>query len=322
MKKIPVIAVVGPTASGKTSFAVKLAKALGGEIVSADSMQIYRSMDIATAKPTAEEMDGISHHLIGYVDPEETYSVKRFVDDAAAAIEEIAERRHVPIVCGGTGLYVDALLGPMAFEEEPDDPTVRTALRQELSEKGLASLVARLRGIDPECADEIDLHNDKRVLRALEIYLLTGEKPSVRRKRACAGECRFDPLVFTLCFCDRAILYQRIDDRVSAMMASGLLAEAKLFWSSHPSETAAAAIGYKELKPYIDGGVSLEEALENLCHATRRYAKRQIAWFKRNENAIPIYCDRDSEETRLQTAIRAAREKYGEGFGEGVTHEG
>ena len=321
MEKIPVLAVVGPTASGKTAFALRLAQAVGGEIVSADSMQIYRGMDIATAKPTGDETGLVPHHLIDYVLPEETYSVKRFVEDASNAIDGITAKGKVPVVCGGTGLYVDSLLGNMAFEEEPDDPGVRSALKNELARRGLEALVYELQSVDPALAAEMDLKNEKRVLRALEIYRLTGEKPSLRRERARSADSRYDALYFVLCFFDREKLYARIDARVDRMLELGLVEEAKAFYASPASATATAAIGYKELKPYLDGEISLDAAADALRRATRRYAKRQITWFKRNTNAVPLYRDRFDDEALLSQALSAVKDRFGDGFGRRESHE-
>ena len=307
-KKIPVIAVVGPTASGKTALAVSLAKALDGEVISADSMQIYRGMDIATAKPTADEMQGVRHHLIDFLPPTEEYSVKRFCDDALAAAKDIASRGKTVIVAGGTGLYVDALLGRLSFEEEPDHTEVRAELQARLREEGREALVKELLDADPALADEIDLQNDRRVLRALEIWRLTGEKPSVRRGRAFENDTPFDPLYLALFFRDRQLLYDRISKRVDLMLETGLIEEARAFYRDPASSTAVAAIGYKELKPYLDGQLPLVEAVENLKTATRHYAKRQLTWFGRNDTLVRLYADEPGPPPLSERALNAARE--------------
>lgn len=304
MEKIPVIAVVGPTASGKTALAVNLAKALDGEIISADSMQIYKGMDIATAKPSKEEMGGIPHHLIDFLEPTEEYSVKRFCEDAEKTARDIHARQKRVIVAGGTGLYVDALLGNLTFEEEPDNTLVRAELQERVRTQGIDALLSELREIDPEILDSIDTKNEKRVLRALEIFLLTGEKPSLRRKRALTNESPFSPSYLCISFQDREKLYERINLRVETMLQNGLLEEAKRFYQSGVSKTAVAAIGYKELKPFLDGEISLEEATENLKTATRHYAKRQLTWFKRNEKINYLFRDGLSDEALLETALK------------------
>lgn len=289
--KIPAIAVVGPTASGKTALAVSLAKKLDGEVISADSMQIYRGMDIATAKPTPDEMDGVPHHLLDFVDPAKTYSVKQFCEDAVCAAKDIVSRGKTVIVAGGTGLYVDALLGGLQFEEEPDHTKLRETLLSRLETDGRESLLRELLDADPDLHGMIDLQNDRRLLRALEVYYLTGEKPSVRRSRAKTGQSEFDPLYLGLFFHDRQHLYDRISLRVDRMLENGLLNETCAFFRNPSSETSVAAIGYKELKPYLDGEMAFSEAVEHLKTATRHYAKRQLTWFGRNPDLIRLYVD-------------------------------
>lgn len=303
MEKIPAIAVVGPTASGKTALAVNLAKKLNGEIISADSMQIYKGMDIATAKPTKAEMDGISHHLIDFLEPTEEYSVKRFCEDAGRVARDIFARHKTVIVAGGTGLYVDSLLGNMSFAEEPDNTLVRARLQERLKTEGIAALIAELSAADPDIFDSIDIKNEKRVLRALEIFLLTGEKPSVRRLSALTSPSVFSPVYLCISFHDREILYDRINRRVDSMMQSGLLEEAERFYGRENSKTAVAAIGYKELKPFLDGEISLEAAVENLKTATRHYAKRQLTWFKRNGKMNFLFRDALSDEALSDKAL-------------------
>ena len=291
MNKIPVVAVVGPTASGKTALAAALAQYYGAEVISADSMQIYRGMDIATAKPTAEETAFAPHHLIGFLDPRTPYSVSQFCADAKRAAEDIVSRGKRVIVAGGTGLYVDALLSGMRFEEEAESEAVRRTLAGRKESEGIDALRWELTEIDPDLAAQMDLHNEKRVLRALEIYYATGRKPSAVRKEAVACESDFKSLYIGLFYGDRALLYERIDRRVDLMMEQGLAEEARLFFAANIAGTAVQAIGYKELKPWLDGAVSREEAVENLKRATRRYAKRQITWFKRNPALHVIYKD-------------------------------
>ena len=296
MEKIPVIVVVGATASGKTALAVRLAKRFGGEVISADSMQIYRGMAIATAKPTAEEMAGVPHHLMDFLPVTDTYSVARYVEEAGRIAEEIAARGNVPIVAGGTGLYIDSLIDNIIFEDEPDHGAVRAALKERREKEGIEALYAELERVDPETAAQLHINNENRVLRALEVYELTGETISERRRRSRLRESRFDALWIGLDFQDRQLLYDRIDRRVDDMLAQGLLEEAQAYYRLPRAATASQAIGYKELKGYFSGELTLEEAADNLKKATRRYAKRQLTWFRKNERIHWIFRDGKSEE--------------------------
>lgn len=291
MQKIPVAAVVGATASGKTALAVELAVRFGGEIVSADSMQIYKGMNIATAKPTEEEKRGIPHHLLDFLPVTEKYSVARFADEAGKAIRDIHSRGKLPIVCGGTGLYVDSLLSNMLFEEEPDHTGMRATLEAKLASEGEKALYDELNAVDPEYAASLHMNNTGRVIRALEMYYLTGELPSVRRARAVGTESPYDPVYICIEYKNRENLYARIDKRVDVMFASGLEEEAREYFLLDKKSTASQAIGYKELAGYFNGEISLEEAADNLKRATRRYAKRQLTWFRRNDSINRIYVD-------------------------------
>ncbi len=291
LNKIPVIAVVGPTASGKTAFAVALAKKIGAEIVSADSMQIYKGMDIASAKPTVEEMQGVPHHLIGFLDLKEGYSVARYIKDAAEIIKDIHSRGKKVIVCGGTGLYVDSLLGNIVFDEQPDNSAVRNELRKRREREGIESIFRELSEIDPETAVSLHINNEGRVLRALETYYLTGEKPSVLRARSRSVPTPYKSIYFCLNYKEREILYDRINRRVDIMLENGLAREAREYFSLSPDNTSAQAIGHKELAGFLKGEITLAEAADNLKKATRHYAKRQLTWFRRNENINTIYCD-------------------------------
>ncbi len=318
MKKIPVVAIVGPTASGKTALAASLARRYGAEVVSADSMQIYRGMDIATAKPTAEETAGVPHHLIGFVDPTQEYSVAAYCADAQRAVADIAARGRRVILCGGTGLYADAFLSGMAFAPEPEAPEIRRLLRRKKEELGIAALYEELAAADPEAAAAIHVNNEKRVLRALEQYYASGETPSAVRARAAAGESPYRSLYIGLFFEDRQALYDRIGRRVDAMLAAGLAEEARGFYASPASATAVQAIGYKELLPWLNGEIPLEEAAENLKRATRRYAKRQLTWFGRNPALHRLYRDglTDAALTEAAAAIIDASGIFEEENGE------
>ncbi|MGN0462079.1 MAG: tRNA (adenosine(37)-N6)-dimethylallyltransferase MiaA [Ruminococcus sp.] len=280
MKRIKIISVVGPTASGKTALSIEIAKKYNGEIISADSMQIYRGMDIATAKPTKEEMQGIVHHLIDNVNPEDEYSVAQYVKDARNAILDIDSRGKTPILVGGTGLYVDSLLDNVQFSESPIDEE----LRQKLNSLSTEELLSMLYDVDRESYEKLSIEkNHKRIVRALEIYYQTGKPKSVVDKEAKSVPSPYDAIKIGLNANDRQFLYDRINTRVDLMIDMGLLDEAKNFLSKDLSSTASKAIGYKEFIPYFNGESSLEECKDLLKMETRRYAKRQLTWFKRDK---------------------------------------
>ena len=307
MEKIPVIVVAGATASGKTALAVSLARRFGGEVISADSMQIYQGMAIATAKPTEEEKREVPHHLMDFLPVTDTYSVARYVEDANRIAGEIAARGNVPIVAGGTGLYIDSLIDNIMFEDEPDNSAVRAALRERREKEGIEALFAELERVDPETAAQLHINNENRVLRALEVYELTGETISERRRRSRLKESRFDAVWIGLDYRNRQLLYDRIDRRVDNMLARGLLEEARAYYQLPKAATASQAIGYKELRGYFSGELTLEEAADNLRRATRRYAKRQLTWFRKNERIHWIYRDnKNEEETVEEAAVLAA----------------
>lgn len=291
MNKIPVIAVVGATASGKTSLAVEIAKRFDGEIVSADSMQIYKGMNIATAKPTEEEKQGIPHYLIDFLPVTEKYSVAEFVKQAGGIISDIYSRGKLPIVCGGTGLYIDSLLNNMSYAEQPDNTEIREKLQKRADELGTENLLEELMQIDGDYASQLHINNRGRIIRALEMYYLTGEKPTVLRERAKSNESPYEPFYISIEYKDRQKLYDRIDRRVDEMFRAGLEEEAKEYFSLDKKSTASQAIGYKELSGYFSGDITLEQASQNLKQATRRYAKRQLTWFRRNEFINRIYAD-------------------------------
>lgn len=306
MEKIKVIAVVGPTASGKTSLAVSIALAVGGEVVSADSMQIYKGMDIATAKPTTEEQRGVTHHLIDFLDPSETYSVAQYVDDAKKCIADISGRGKVPIIAGGTGLYIDSLLGGIDFSFVPDNGDIRKKLNMRAEKEGSAALLRELSEIDPETASALHENNVGRIIRALEVYYLTGETISEQKRKSREKGSDYDTLYIYIDYLDRQKLYDRIDKRVDMMLDAGLSEEAKKYISLNENTTARQAIGYKELKPYFLGELTLSEAAENLKKETRHYAKRQMTWFRRNNNMFKVSPDADVDFE--MTAINAAVE--------------
>lgn len=298
-KKIPVIAVVGPTASGKTALSIAIAKAYGGEIVSADSMQIYKGMDIATAKPDLAERDGIPHHLMDFLNPEEPFSVSDYVRLANQAIDGIHSRGRIPVLVGGTGLYVDSLIENITFTETETDPLLREQLRLRAAEEGGESLLAELAEFDPSYAATLHPNNINRIIRGIEIYRTTGMTMSEHRVRSRQVPSRFFPCLIGLNYTDRKLLYQRIDQRVDLMVERGLLQEAQAVLRQDYLKTAVQAIGYKELKPYFAGELSLAEALDNLKRQTRRYAKRQLTWFRKNNRITWLYPDQAGSEEEL-----------------------
>ena len=281
-KKPRILAIVGPTASGKSALALALCKRLGGEIVSCDSMQIYRGMDIGTAKPTASERTEIPHHLIDVADPEQDFSVMDFVAAAERATADILSRGKLPVLCGGTGLYLDAFLRGEEAETPGADPALRAELAALADAHGAEHLHAMLREVDPESADTVHQNNVRRVIRALEIYRATGVPKSEWDRRSLQQPSRYDAVVLGLAYSDRELLYRRIESRVDQMIEAGLVAETRDLMQRgvfEVSRTASAAIGYKELLPYLRGEQSLNDAIAELKTATRRYAKRQMTWF-------------------------------------------
>ena len=297
-----VIAVVGPTASGKTSLGVALAEALNGEVISADSMQIYEQMDIATAKPTAAEMRGIPHHLIGFVPVGASFSVAQYKTLCYRCIEDVLSRGKTPILVGGTGLYFDAVLRNTSFFEDANTDA-RDALSQQYDTEGGEAMLARLRQIDPDAAEKLHVKDKKRILRALEVYASTGKTLTEQNELSHAGDVPYRFCMIGLCAEDRAFLYDRINRRVDLMVQDGLLDEAKSFFSLPFAGTVRQAIGYKELKPFFDGVIPQEEAVENLKRATRRYAKRQLTWFRKNDRIHWIFRDGKTEEEILAEAL-------------------
>lgn len=295
-----ILCVVGSTASGKTSLAVELAKRLGGEIVSCDSMQIYKGMNIGTATPSAEERGGIPHHLMDFVDPTDSvgYSCADYVTDARAVVGDILSRGKLPILCGGTGLYLDAFLRGGSFEVTDSDPALRAELCALVEREGAEALHAILRELDPETAEAVHPNNVKRVARAIEICKTTGRKKSELDRESRMPDCPYDATVIGLHYDSRELLYSRIDQRVDNMLEEGLLEETRCLREMggfKTCQTAAQAIGYKELFPYLDGEATLESCVEMLKMSTRRYAKRQLTWFRAKEYVRWITCDTLSE---------------------------
>ena len=292
MKK-PLIILTGPTAVGKTKASIGLAKALNGEIISADSMQVYKHMDIGSAKIRSEEMDGIKHYLIDELEPDEEFHVVRFQQMAKAAMEEIYAKGKVPIVVGGTGFYIQALLYDIDFTENEEDTSYRTELESIADEKGADHLHEMLRNVDPESADAIHANNVKRVIRALEFYKLTGQKISEHNEKERLKESPYDFCYFVLND-DRKLLYDRIDLRIDKMLEEGLLEEVTTLKNKGYTKDMVSmqGLGYKEILDYLNGECSLDEAIYILKRDTRHFAKRQLTWFRRERDVI--WVDKDN----------------------------
>ncbi len=292
-KKGPLLVLTGPTAVGKTALSIALAKELGGEIISADSMQIYKYMDIGSAKISKSEMEGVPHHLIDVLDPKEEFNVYRFQQMAKEAVKEIYERGHVPIVVGGTGFYIQALLYDIDFSEEENHTEIRSRLEREAAWQGSAYLHEKLKEVDPAAAAEIHPNNQKRVIRALEFYQINGTRISEHNERERQKEAVYDFRYFVLND-DRKKLYQRIDERVDAMLSAGLLEEvASLKEMGYQRNLVSMqGLGYKEILSYLEGACTLEEAVYLIKRDTRRFAKRQLTWFRRERDVI--WVERDS----------------------------
>lgn len=289
-EKILVAGVVGPTASGKTRLGVALAKRLDGEVISADSMQVYKGMTVGTAKPTQEEMEGVPHHLLDFLDPGEAFSVAAWCDLAREKIAEITGRGKLPILVGGTGLYISSLLNHIQFAPLQSDPALREELQKRAEKEGGEGLLEELRSFDPSSASALHPNNLGRIIRAIEVYRLTGVPMSRQQQEARAKPSPYHPAVVGLAFRDRALLYERIDRRVDEMLENGLCEEAREIYRSG-GKTALQAIGYKELFPYFEGECSLTQAADKLKMETRRYAKRQMTWFKREQWVHWLYLD-------------------------------
>lgn len=286
--KQPLIILTGPTAVGKTALSIRLAKAVGGEIISADSMQVYRHMDIGSAKITAKEMEGIPHHLIDVLDPDQEFNVVSFQHMAREAMQGIYRRGHVPIVTGGTGFYIQALLYDIDFKENAEDSLVRRELEvlaQQAGELAPTLLHNMLMEVDPEAASKIHANNIKRVIRAIEYFRLTGEKISLHNEKESGRESPYNFLYYVV-NTDRPILYSRIDQRVDQMMEAGLVKEVERLkaMGCHRGQTSMQGLGYKEILDYLDGNCTLEQAVYLLKRDTRHFAKRQLTWFKRERD--------------------------------------
>lgn len=305
--KRPLIIITGPTAVGKTALSVELAREIGGEIISADSMQVYRYMDIGSAKVTREEMDGIPHHLIDVLEPTEEFNVVTFQKMAKEALEGIYKRGHIPVIAGGTGFYIQALLYDIDFTETEEDTSYRKVLEEKAAKEGPEVLHEMLRAVDPESAEAIHANNVKRVIRALEFHAQTGEKISEHNEKERGKESPYQFFYYVL-NTDRPVLYERIDRRVDVMLAQGLVEEVKKLKEMGCTRELISmqGLGYKEILAYLDGETSLDEAVYILKRDTRHFAKRQLTWFKRERDVrwlnLPEF---DNDRTKVLAHIVA-----------------
>lgn len=303
MEKPKLICVVGPTASGKTRLAIALCQALNGEVISCDSMQIYRGMDIGTAKPTPEEREAAAHHMIDIASPEEDYSVARYAREAAQAVSGVLNRGRIPVVAGGTGLYLDALTGGMRFARREEDAT----LRRQLEQRSSGQLMEQLRACDPASAERLHPADRKRIIRALEVYFVTGKTISAHHEETKNLERPYRLLKLGLCCTPRQILYHRIEQRVDQMIAAGWLEETRRLREKALSATALQAIGYQQMSQVLDGTLSMDGAADAIKQGTRRYAKRQLSWFRRDPETVWLDIGVDSWQEIQDRAIHTAK---------------
>lgn len=295
MSKIPIICVVGPTASGKTALGIGLAKALDGEIVSADSMQVYKGMPIAAAVPTNDEKENIPHHLMEFLEPEYQLTVAEYTRFAHKKIEEIKNGGKLPIIVGGTGLYVDSLVNNIRFTDEEFSPETREKYEKEYDKNGGEQMLNRLREIDPDIAEKLYANDKKRIVRAFEIYENTGITMTKQYENSREIPSPYDAVFIGINYKNREILYERINKRVDLMLENGLLEEARKFYEKSGESGGFQAIGHKEFYPFFKGEITFEEAVDRLKQQTRRYAKRQLTWFRKNEKINWIYADQSED---------------------------
>ena len=293
--KTPIVCIVGPTASGKTGLSISLAKEFNAEVISCDSMQLYKYMDIGTAKPTKEEMDGVVHHLIDIIEPSQEFSLAQYVTLAKEKIQEITARNKRVVLVGGTGLYYSSLIDNVSLSPIESDKELRDEIEREYDEKGASEMLFRLKEFDPVLAEKLHENDKTRIVRAFEVFRKTGVALSEHQRLSKLSPSPFDACVIGLNFSQRDLLYSRIDKRVDLMFEDGLIEEAKEMFSKQLSGTASQAIAYKELFPYVRNEKDLEECKEFLKMQSRRYAKRQLTWFRRDKkiNWITVDCEKD-----------------------------
>ena len=292
-----ILCVVGPTACGKTKMGILLAQKLNGEVVSVDSMQIYRGMTIGTAAPTEDEMDGVRHHMVAIAEPEENWSVARFVEEADKCVQDILSRGKLPILVGGTGLYLDAIIAGRTFAPGESGGAVRAALEKRLAEDGIDPILSELRAVDPDSATRLHVSDEKRILRALEVYLETGKTITQHNLESQSIPKKYDAVYIGLSFADRADMRDLIDLRVDKMVEAGLLDEIRTLLARgiDRSCTALQAIGYKEFLAAMDGEASMEDAIEEVKLRSRQYAKRQLTWLRRNQDIFWIHWEKERD---------------------------
>ncbi|MBQ2934556.1 MAG: tRNA (adenosine(37)-N6)-dimethylallyltransferase MiaA [Clostridia bacterium] len=306
MNKQKIICVVGPTASGKTGLGIELAKHFDGEVISADSMQIYRDMHIASAAPDQSETEGIPHHLVEFLPYGSSFTVADYVKAARQKISEIASRGKLPIIVGGTGLYISSLVNNVEFVEKETDLDLRRRITEEFDRVGGEQMLARLQSIDPVAAEKLHANDKRRIIRAFEIYESTGNTKSFNDEQSIKNESPYDAILIGITYRDREKLYERINLRVDVMLKNGLLKEAKSAYDKNLGGGAVQAIGHKEFFDYFKEQISLEEATENLKRATRRYAKRQLTWFNKDNRINWIY--KDETDDTVSQAIKIIKE--------------
>lgn len=289
--RIPLVVVAGPTASGKTALAVELCRRFDGEVISADSMQVYDTLSVGTARPSEEEQDGIPHHLMGFLQPDASYSVAKYAELAHRVITEVHSRGKLPILCGGTGLYIQAVTENLSYEQQPENREVRDRLRERIAREGGDALLSELAKLDPETAARLHPNDHGRIIRALEIVETTGRTITQQNEESRKAGSPYALCGLRLEFRDREQLYDRINRRVTAMLENGLEAEARWLREQPNTDTVRQAIGYKELEPYLTGAVTLDEAADAIRQGTRRYAKRQLSWFRREDWMTTVYMD-------------------------------
>lgn len=307
--RIPLVVIAGPTASGKTSLAIEMCRRFDGEVISADSMQVYDTLCIGTARPMKAEQGGVPHHLMGFLPPDASYSVAKYAQQAHRVIAEVYSRGKLPILCGGTGLYIQAVAENLSYEQQPEHRDVRERLRQRIKREGGEVLLRELSRLDPDTAARLHPNDHGRIIRALEIVETTGRTITEQNR---ASRMMASP--YTLCglrleFHDRERLYNRINCRVTAMLENGLVDEARWLRSQPNTDTVRQAIGYKELEPYFSGAVTLEEAADAIRQGTRRYAKRQLSWFRHQEWMTPVYMDDAAPIEQAATIIGMSRKE-------------